>query len=66
MVLIGQIFLIVCLQGVLEMFISQTKSPDYLKNMLSIAAYAGSFYLVLRFVFDNLVKEIFEVFRVVF
>jgi len=60
--LIGQIFLITCIQSVLEMFIDPDKRP-YLLRVLSIACYAGGLYLVLQFVFQNLVPEMFRLFR---
>ena len=63
LVLIGQLFLIVCIQSVLEMFFA---SREYLKTILTIAAYAASLYLLLRFVFDNLISEMFTLFTTTF
>ncbi len=63
--LAGQILLIVCLQGVLDIFIKEIDRP-YLSKLVTVAGYAASFYLVIRFVFDNLVTEIFQVFRMTF
>lgn len=63
--LIGQLFLIVCLQSVLELFIDATNKPHLVK-LLSIACYAGSLYLLLQFVFNNLMPEMFSIFRMVF
>lgn len=63
--LIGQLFLIVCLQSVLELFIDATNKP-YLTKILSIACYAGALYILLQFVFNNLVPEMFGIFRMVF
>ena len=60
--LIGQIFLITCIQSVLEMFIDPEKRP-YLLRILSIACYAGGLYLVLQFVFDHLISEMMTLFR---
>jgi len=62
MALIGQIFLITCLQSVLEMFITPGERP-YLSKILAIACYAGALYLVLQFVFQNLVPEMLRLFR---
>ena len=63
--LIGQIFLIVCVQAVMEMFIEQYKQP-YLSKILSIACYSGALYLLLQFIFDNLLTEIFTLLRLGF
>ena len=60
--LIGQIFIITCVQSILEMFIDPGERP-YLSKILSIACYAGGLYLVLQFVFDNVVSELFTLFR---
>lgn len=65
LVLVGQILLIVCLQSVVELFIDATSKP-YLIKILSIACYVGSLYLLLRFVFDNLMPEIFNIVRMAF
>jgi len=60
--LIGQIFLITCIQSVLEMFIDSAERP-YLSKVLNIACYAGGLYLVLQFVFNNLITEMFSLIR---
>jgi len=60
--LIGQIFLITCIQSILEMFIDPNERP-YLSKVLSIACYAGGLYLVLQFVFTHLISEMFSLFR---
>jgi len=63
--LIGQLFLIVCIQYIIEMFIDKTTKP-YLVNALNIACFAGAFFLVIQFVFDNILKEIFTIFNITF
>ena len=60
--LIGQIFLIVCIGSILEFFIDQAQKP-FLSKLVNIASYAASFYLVLRFVFDHLIKEVLDVMK---
>jgi hypothetical protein len=52
--LIGQLFIIVVLQSFIEMFIDDKKP---LKTILSIACYVGALYLLLQFVFSNLLPE---------
>ena len=61
LMLIGQLFLITCIQSVLDMFIDKDARP-YLSRILSIACYAGSLYILLKFVFDHLLKEMFTLF----
>ena len=56
-VLLGQIFSVVIIQSVLEMFIEKDKRP-HLSLVLSIACYGVSLYLVAQFVFDSLIPEI--------
>ena len=63
--LIGQLFLITCIQSILEMFIDQTQKP-YLAKVLSIACYAGALYLLLQFVFDNVMPELYSLFSFAF
>lgn len=63
--LIGQIFLITCVQTIFEMFIDQKQKP-YLGQVLNIACYAGALYLLLQFVFNNVVSEMYTLFRFAF
>ncbi len=63
--LIGQVFLIVCIGSILEFFIDQTQKP-FISKLLNIACYAASFYLVIKFVFDNLIQEVLNVFKFTF
>lgn len=57
LMLLGQIFILACIQSVFNMFIDDDKSP-FLSKFLGIAGYAGAFLLVLQFVVDNLMPEI--------
>jgi hypothetical protein len=52
--LIGQLFIIVVLQSFIEMFLSDKK---HFSTILSIACYVGALYLLLQFVFSNLLPE---------
>ena len=65
MMLIGQIFVIACLQNISEVFI-EGGSKTYLLKVLNVACYVGAFYLVLQFVFASLMPEIIRIFNVAF
>ena len=65
MILVGQIFLIVCIQAVLELFINLSQRP-LLKGILDIACFVGGLYLLLQFVFGHLFPEITQIVRVYF
>ena len=60
--LLGQIFLITCVQSILEVLIDPGERP-YLSKILNVACYAGGLYLVLQFVFQNLMGELMTLFR---
>jgi len=60
--LIGQIFIITCVQSILEVLIDAGERPQ-LSKILNVACYAGGLYLVLQFVFKNLMSELFTLFR---
>ncbi len=62
MVLIGQIFLISCIQTITEIFVDPGSKP-YQARVLNIACFAGSLYLLLQFVFNHLMKELVTVIK---
>ncbi len=55
--LITQIFIISCIQTILEMFIDGEKHP-YQVKMISVACFVGSMYLISLFVFEILLSEL--------
>jgi len=61
MLLIGQIFIIACLQNVSESLIEEG-GKSYLFKALSAACYVGAFFLVLQFVFSVMMPEITRMF----
>ncbi len=56
MVLVGQIFLISCVQTLIEVFVDPDKKPLQAK-ITSIACFCGSLYLLLQFVLTYLLRE---------
>ena len=62
MTLIGQIFLISCVQSIIEMFVDVGSKP-YQARILNIACFAGSLYLLLQFMYSHLFKELVTVFN---
>ena len=65
MILVGQIFLIVCVQSIVEMFVDLSKAP-LMQKILNIACFLGGLYLLLQFVFNNIFPEITQIVRVYF
>jgi len=65
MTLIGQIFLISCVQTIIEMFVDPNSRP-YQARILSIACFAGSLYLLLQFIYTHILTEIVTVFNFTF
>ena len=65
MILIGQIFLISCVQSIVELFVDLSERPLQ-KKILSIACFLGGLYLLLQFVFNHLFPEITQIVRVYF
>jgi len=55
--LIGQIFFISCLQTLIEVFLN-IHDKSYQARVLNIACFCGSLYLVLQYVFDNIIKDL--------
>ena len=61
-VLLGEIFLISLLQTVVEVFVDADKR-SYQMRIINIACIMGCLYLVLNFVFENIISEIQTVVR---
>ena len=56
-VLIGEIFFITCLQSVAEVFMNINKK-SYQTKILNVACFCGSLYLLLKYVFDNIIEDL--------
>ncbi len=54
---IGEVLFIVLLQTVIELFFDESKHK-YQKQILNIACILGSLYLLMNFVYDNILSEI--------
>jgi len=65
MILIGQIFLISCVQSIVELFVDLSKTP-LMQKILSIACFLGGLYILLQFVFTHIFPEITQIVRVYF
>ncbi len=57
MILIGQIFIISCIQILAEMFINPDDKP-YQARILNIACFTGCLLLLVQFVFSKLLNEL--------
>ena len=62
---IGQIFLIACIQSVIEVFIDTDKRP-YMSKIANFACYVGALYILLQFMFEFLLAELFSIVRFAF
>lgn len=56
-VLIGEIFLISCINSILEIFID-TKKNELMGKIINVACYIGSLYLLVDFIFNNIIRDI--------
>ena len=56
-ILIGEIFFIACLQSVIEVFMNMNEK-SYQAKVLNVACFCGSLYLLLKYVFDNIIKDL--------
>lgn len=65
MTLIGEIFIIACIQSLVEVFFDMEKRP-YMAKLVNVACYAGAFYLLLQFVLDFVLKEVITFLQGVF
>ncbi len=63
LVLLGQIFLIICLQTIFEVFVDPDKKSNG-SRLMNIACFIGCLYVLMKFVFENLVVEIANVFTI--
>lgn len=61
LVMIGQIFLITCIQSIIEIYISDKKNI-YMSKIVTIACYLGSLYIVIQFTYQYLFKELSNLF----
>ena len=50
-------FFIACLQSVAEVFMNMNEK-SYQAKILNVACFCGSLYLLLKYVFDNIIKDL--------
>lgn len=62
---LGEIFIIICLQSILEVFAS-AKRQTYMQKMISVLCYLGALYLVIQFAYQYLVRELLSMVRNLF
>ncbi|MCL2353504.1 MAG: hypothetical protein FWC69_02615 [Defluviitaleaceae bacterium] len=62
--LLGQLFLIGCLHMIMNMLIEGEKMP-FFSRVVTIACYAGSLFLLGRFIVVNLMPQMASIFRIV-
>jgi len=55
--LIGEIFLLICIQQILELFVDSDKKPMQMR-LLNIAFIVAGLYLLLQFVFSYVLRAI--------
>ncbi len=65
LLLIGQIILISCIHSVMEILIDTNKNK-FMSNILNVACYIGSLYLLIDFVFNNILKELASIVTIPF
>lgn len=56
-ILVGEIFFISCLQTLIEVFMN-VHEKSYQSKILNIACFCGSLYLLLQYVFDNIIRNL--------
>ncbi len=56
-VLIGEIFFISCVQTLVEVFLN-IHEKSYQSKILNTACFCASLYLLLQYVFDNIIKDL--------
>lgn len=61
LVMIGQLFLIACIQSVLEIYVQDGRHIG-MNRLLTIACYLGSLYVVLQFTFQYVFQELIRFF----
>lgn len=62
---IGEIFLIICIQSIFDVLVSEKKQP-YMKKVVSLACYIGSMIIVLNFMINYLFASLSDLFRSIF
>ncbi|MDR2166553.1 MAG: hypothetical protein LBE35_01720 [Clostridiales bacterium] len=62
--LLAELFLIGCLHMIMNMLIDAEKMPFFSK-ITSIACYAGSIFVLARFVVNNLIPQMGSIFRMI-
>ena len=55
--LLGKIFLISCLQTLIEVFMN-IQEKSYQSKILNIACFCGTLYILLEYVSQNIIKEL--------
>lgn len=63
--LIGEIFLITCIQSVLDVFVDYVGKP-HTKVIVDISCYVGLFYLTIQFITDYFLKELISFLNICF
>ena len=63
--LLGKIFLISCLQTLIEVFMN-IQEKSYQSKILNIACFCGTLYILLEYVSQNIIKELFSFLRLNF
>lgn len=59
--LLGQLFLIAILQSIISFFINEKQS--YMLQLINIACYLGSLYIILQFVYTHLLSQVMTMFK---
>lgn len=60
--LLGQLFLIAVLQSIMSFFVNSEK-PTYMLQLINIACYLGSLYIILQFVYTYLLSQVMNMFN---
>jgi hypothetical protein len=60
--LLGQLFIITVLQSIIGAFIDSEKET-YMLRIISVACYFGALYIVLQFVYNNILVKIMTMFN---
>jgi hypothetical protein len=60
--LLGELFIITVLQSIIGAFIDSEKEA-YMLKIINIACYVGALYIVLQFVYNNILMKIMTMFN---
>lgn len=60
--LLGQLFLIAVLQSIISFFINSEKQA-YMLELINIACYLGSLYIILQFAYTHLLNQVMTIFN---